>query len=129
MSIIDTKQTSNSVKVEQTESNIRKVNIALYDTIKRQHSYIFNTIWYNPDGLSAQDIFDAFGAEAYELFTFSQSIQTLLYQIDKNYIALTPPNDYNINNDGTVTVGDVKLPPEPEVSDEQTEFNDEGLFI
>lgn len=128
MSIIDTKQISNNAKLEQTESNIRKVNIALHDTIKRQHSYIFNTIWYNPDGLSAQDIFDAFGTESHELFTFSQSIQTLLHQIDSNYIPLSPPNDYTINADGTVTVGELKIVPvEETIPEEGIEAPEEPL--
>jgi len=111
MSIMDKIEPTEALKLEKAESVIRKVNANLFNQIKDKHTYIFNLIWNNSDGLSAQAVLDRFGAEAFELFVFSQSIQTLLYQIDNSYTPLTPPNDYVINKDGTVTVGEIKAPP------------------
>ena len=63
-------------------------------------------IWNNGNGVSPQEVLDEMGTDAAELFTFSTSIQGMLYEADNTYISITPPYEYTINEDGTVTVGD-----------------------
>jgi len=99
MSIIE----RNLTEIEQHKQNITIKNQKLYKRIKNEHSKIFDMIWNTRD-ITPQEVLDSFGTDAQDLFTFSSSIQTLLSQVDSNYVALVPPMEYEINENGTVTV-------------------------
>ncbi len=106
MAIIDLpkREITEAQKIEMVERRIRQMNKSLFEQIKQQHTTIFNEIWNNRMGLSAQQIFDSFDTDAKDLFIFSSQIQTLVKQIDEDYQPLIPPQPYTINEDGTVTV-------------------------
>ena len=108
MAIIDLpkREITEAQKIEMVERRIRQMNKSLFEQIKQQHTTIFNEIWNNRMGLSAQQIFDSFDTDAKDLFIFSTHIQTLLKQVDPSYELLTPPLPYIMNEDGTVTVID-----------------------
>jgi hypothetical protein len=92
---------------QQASSQIFKMSNSVYEHMKRQHNYIWKLIWSNRNGASPQEVLDGMGTDASELFTFSIGIQGMLYQADNTYIPMTPPYEYVINDDGTVTVGDL----------------------
>ncbi len=87
-------------------ARIDKINRVLYSKIKNMIKTSFNLVWDNPEGLTPQEILDGFGTDAGELFIFSAQMQTLLLTVNPDYEFLTPPYNYVINPDGTVTVGE-----------------------
>lgn len=65
----------------------------------------FDQVWNNPLGLTPQQVFDSFDTSAAQLFLIASSIQTAINTIVPNTATQTPPYNYTINQDGTVTVG------------------------
>lgn len=104
MSILNGYEPTKDEKIHDTRMLITKISNKLYQRINREHTEIFNYIWNNSDGLTAQEIFDEYGTNAVDLFTFSSNIQQMLSDANENYIALETPYTYTINPDGTVTV-------------------------
>jgi hypothetical protein len=72
---------------------------------------LFEKVWNHPD-LTPQEVMDSFGTEAKDLFILSQATCDYLNAIVPGTITdanSTPPYEYTINDDGTVTIG-AKLP-------------------
>lgn len=65
----------------------------------------FEMVWNNPMGLSAQEVFDAFGVNAAQLFQIAGATQGLINTLVPNTSTAVPPNAYVLNQDGTVTIG------------------------
>lgn len=65
----------------------------------------FDMVWNNKAGLTPQDVFDAFGVEAAQLFQVAGATQSLINTLVPNTATAVPPNAYVMNQDGTVTVG------------------------
>jgi len=97
MSILDKKSTT-------VEQSIRNLSGKMYNRLKAEHSTIFRMIWNNSEGFSAQEILDDFGTDAAELFNLSSQMQIMLAQIDSSYVPLLPPNEFTIQEDGTVII-------------------------
>jgi 3-methyladenine DNA glycosylase Tag len=95
-------------KINRLKAEIIKKNSRLYKKIKREHKNLFNMIWESEE-VSPQEILDSFGTDAESLFVYSISMQTLLAQVNSEYVPLETPNEYVINEDGTVTVGEEKI--------------------
>jgi len=111
MSLIDNTtpgQQELSLEQKQTRAKNRIKNAAknIYETVKNKHDQLWNVVWDNPAGLTPQEVIDAFGTDAKELFTYSQSLQTLLSEANENYVVKVTPNLVTINTDGSVTVGE-----------------------
>jgi len=105
MGLLEKRDLTQAEKVTAVREQLVDVSTKLYQRMEKQHTYIFNQIWHN-DEVSAQEVFDEYGNDAYQLFAFSQNIQTMLAQANPSYVPLVPPYDYTINPDGTVTVND-----------------------
>lgn len=93
--------------LQQTELKIRKHCESLYNIILDILNKSFMEVWANPY-YTPQQVLDQFGSDACELFIFSAKIQDTLLQINPSYEYKSPPYDYIINPDGTVTVGALK---------------------
>jgi hypothetical protein len=59
--------------------------------------------WY-PTGCTTQDLCDAFGDEAVQLFINSAKTQEYIQALKPDYVPLVPPIPFQINKDGTVTI-------------------------
>ena len=81
----------------------------MYSKMLRQHQQLWDLLWNNPSGLTAQEVLDEYGSDAAQFFIISQGIQTMLVQAMTGYVPIVPPFPYVINPDGTVTIdyGDV----------------------
>jgi len=100
-------------KLNETKSTIKNISKNMFETIVKRHQFVWDMIWDNSRGLTPQEVVDAFGSDAYELFVFSLNIQTLLAQANINYSFMSTPNEFVINPDGTVTIGELKVTEEP----------------
>jgi hypothetical protein len=61
--------------------------------------------WF-PTGCTSQDLCDAFGDEAVQLFIKSQMSQEFIKSMKPDYVPLVPPKHFVINPDGTVTINE-----------------------
>lgn len=87
----------------QTQAYIlRQMNMS-FESLVDTFTTLFNMVWDNPT-LTPQQVFDAFGANASQLFVISSTIKTAVNTITPGTLNQTPPTAYTINNDGTVTV-------------------------
>ena len=109
MGLLDKQEKTQEEKIHDLRTEITKVSTRLYSKMQRRHMELFNLIWENPEGLTAQEIFDEYGADAKDFFIMSQGIQGLLYQAGGAYTPLAPPYEYTLNTDGTVTVHDDEI--------------------
>ncbi len=67
----------------------------------------FASVWSNPN-LTPQQVMDAFGTDAAQLFVLAGATVTMLNTILPGTLALAdymPPYSYTVNQDGTVTIG------------------------
>jgi len=92
-------------KAKQDHKYICTMFRNIRDRIEEEHNIIWNIIWNNERGLTAQEVLDDFGTDAYDLFLFSNSIQSLLSEADPEYNHLVTPSEYTVNTDGTITIG------------------------
>ena len=99
---------TNEERLLTIKNIIKNTSRSLNDLIIRKHALMFNIVWNNQDGFTPQEILTEMGADAVELFTYSSSIQLLLASADPDYIILETPNEYVLNEDGTVTVGELR---------------------
>ena len=102
MSIIDP---NTEVEVADVVKKIKLSNLVLYKKILQAVNDGFSIIWGNKN-FTAQEIFDAFGTEAKDLFILSSDLQTLLAKANPSFEPMIPPHPYTINQDGTVTVNE-----------------------
>ena len=69
---------------------------------------LYNGVWHNPDGLTPQQVCDALGPKASNLFVIAGTMASALYQIDPTGLGamVTVPTGYTaaIDADGTVTI-------------------------
>lgn len=104
MSILENDLTQEQ-KIDKLKSKIVKRSSNLYNRIQREHERIFNMIWKDEEA-TPQEILDEYGTSAIDLFTFSSSLQILLGEVDNTYVPLVPPKEYQIQEDGRVTVSE-----------------------
>ena len=77
---------------------------------------LYNEVWHNADGLTPQQVCDALGSRAANLFIIAGTMANALYQIDPAGLGamVDVPAGYTatINADGTVTLT-YTAPPRP----------------
>lgn len=76
------------------------------------HNYqvAFDLVWNNPSS-TPQDIFDVLGNEAVQLFLQARACIAYLQAVIPGYQEPVPPYQYTLNEDGTVTCGELKNKP------------------
>ena len=77
----------------------------MFEKINRNHTAIWKLVWDNRQGFTPQEVVDSFGTDAGELFLLSDSIQTLAGSACSDYVTVQTPNEYEINPDGTIIIG------------------------
>lgn len=66
-----------------------------------------NAVWNNPQGLTPQQVFDSLGTDASQLFSLSTVLVQTVNTVQPNTLVDSHPYNYTINEDGTVTVGEI----------------------
>lgn len=94
----------NALKSQLQQNTKSQINIMLKN-LNNAWTQIFNSIWSNQI-LSPQEAIDSFGADAASLFQLSAQAQAFLNSVQPGVNVLTPPFQFTVNQDGTVTVGD-----------------------
>lgn len=104
MGLLDDGEVTREEIMHNVRQKIRKKTNRLLNKTAKQHRELFSYVWENPEGVTAQEIFDEYGTDAVQLFVLSSGIQNLIESIDPNSPSLSTPFPYTINPDGTVTV-------------------------
>lgn len=73
-------------------------------SLSEEIDYLFNLVWRNPMGLTAQQVLDSFGTSAVSLFVYMNAIQTALNTIQPGICPQVPLQAFTMNQDGTVTI-------------------------
>jgi len=93
-------------KLEATEQKVKHLCKNMFEHINNNHSLIWDLVWNNKLGFTPQEVIDTFGTDAKDLFELSDGIQTLAASACSDYVVKTTPNEYTVNPDGTVTIGE-----------------------
>jgi hypothetical protein len=107
MSILNENITPVAPSLQSAIENIKGNTTGIYVFIEAQHKQSFDLVWENTN-FTAKEIVDAFGTDARALFELSWGLQQILMGANPAYVPLTPPNEIVFNEDGTVTVGELK---------------------
>lgn len=71
--------------------------------LQTQMQTLFTSFWSNPE-LTPQEVSDAFGADAAQLFILMGKAQTFINDVKPSAFIQIPPKAFVINQDGTVTI-------------------------
>lgn len=92
-------------KLKSAES--MKIRLAMsFKRLVDDFQNTFSDVWNNSEGLSPQEVFDSFGTDAAELFQLADTVGKAIETLQPGSITTKAPMKYEINKDGTVTVGD-----------------------
>lgn len=105
----------NIFNIEKTEQEIKLDEIRRCAEYRRgaveshisAYEVAFNDFWNNSEGVTAQEHCDALGSNAIQFFNASQATQNYILSIMPAWTPPTIPNEYVINPDGTITIGEV----------------------
>lgn len=87
-------------------SELRDTHI---NTVKMQYQQSFDLVWNSM--YAPQAVFDMYGNEAVQLFVEANKTIGYILQLDSSYSPPMPKYEYTLNEDGTVTVGDLIVTP------------------
>jgi hypothetical protein len=76
------------------------------ENAKVNYQIAFDMLWNTPD-LTAQEVCDSLGNQAYKLFETAMKWIQLIQQFDPNWVYPPAPRFFTVNEDGTVTIGDL----------------------
>ena len=81
----------------------------------------FNRFWNNPRR-TPQQMSDAYGTLAKDIFVKLAIFQAAMKEVDDSYQVLEVPDKYSYvsNDDGTVTITDISIPEEQEITESTT---------
>jgi hypothetical protein len=88
-------------QAEKTNDVLRAFNdhsIQTLENYKLNYLRAFSTIWNNPE-VSAQEIFDAMGHEAYKVFAIAQKVIIHIMDMDPTWRPTDAPNLFTVNED------------------------------
>jgi hypothetical protein len=108
MSII-INQTPPVLTTEQKQTRLKallqnSVNI-LWKQMLSTYQGSMKAIWQNPDGLTPQQAFDAFGTDAVELVRLAGIQAATLNNVQAGTVDTSAVPSFTVNQDGTITVG------------------------
>lgn len=81
------------------------------ETAKANYYGAFDMLWNPPYG-TPQDICDGLGSQAYKLFENAMTWIGVIVALDPSWQYPPAPNEFTINHDGTVTIGEPINPEE-----------------
>jgi hypothetical protein len=85
----------------------------LFGQMRATHDRLFREFWQNRSGLTPQQVSDAFGTEAVQVFILGGALKDFLNMIRPGTVTATPPFEFTPNADGTVTIGAPVATPSP----------------
>jgi len=99
-------QSNDTVTAEDIAEQIKSRTQALWTRIVSSHQFGMKQLWEDlPEGINPQDVIDALGVEAGEIFQLSGMLAEFIANIDPEKVISIPENvSYTINGDGTVTL-------------------------
>jgi len=106
--IINRFKTQAEIDTEIVSKFVEYLNNVVTGTEKRVQT-LFEQFWANADVIN-----EAIGTETGKLFTLLGSLEALLEGYDPDYTKCVVPIEFTMNEDGTVTLGDL-----PEVVEEE----------
>jgi hypothetical protein len=86
--------------------NIDKQRMSAINQLKSAADSCFQEFWFPANGLTCQDIADAFGTSCSRVFSeHAAAIEFLLSQgVELDLSKHTPPHPFTVNEDGSVTI-------------------------
>lgn len=106
---------------EQVAKLLKEHVVRTWEQMKYAQSQSFGLLWRHPS-LTPQEVCDALGSSASELFMVGGDLSTLILKYDPSF----PPENWmppvmpTFNQDGTVTIPPIPEPePEPEPEEEE----------
>ncbi len=94
-------------KKERAAKNIINSVQSAHTTLLNTQKNVFKAVWNNPQGLTAQQVLDALGSKASELFLVGSKTVDFLLSLEADVIKpdeFLPYKEVVINANGTVTV-------------------------
>jgi hypothetical protein len=120
MDIFTPKEISKEEKITRGVNTLVKFNNEALQTMINNAQTAFYVFWNNEDA-TPQEICDLFGNNAYKLFENYGLIVQLILTLKPDTILPTPPNQFTINPDGTVTIIPNPEPIEPPTDEQVAE--------
>lgn len=93
-----------ATKQAKCKQSIQQTLNAQYKSIIFNFTRIFALVWDNND-LTPQQVMDALGTDAAQLFQIASAMQTAVNSIQPDSLPQSPPKSVTANDDGTVTIG------------------------
>lgn len=95
-------------KKQRTALVIRNSVLMLFAQMKNGYEQNHTQVWENPDGLTPQQVCDALGSDAVELFTLASVLANTVNHAKPDTITGSVPDGVTAtpNEDGTVTISE-----------------------
>ena len=93
-------------RAREVADRIREVSNQTHNLLVNAHKEIFDIFWNSPD-VTAKEVCDEFGTDAFKLFEFGSLMIQLILAANPHAIPpelYIPRKPYTINADGSVTV-------------------------
>jgi len=87
-------------------TQIRAQNTYCLASMKDTATNVFQLLWHSTDK-TPQEVCDMMNTDAAKGFLAHAKLQELIYLIDPSWVPLVPPVSYAINQNGTVTIGEL----------------------
>jgi hypothetical protein len=81
-------------------------NTHCLSVMKDTAKVVFQLLWHSRDK-TPQQVCDMMGTDAAKGFLSHAKLQELIYLIDPTWVPLVPPVGYTVNQNGTVTIGEL----------------------
>jgi hypothetical protein len=96
---------------EQTAASLRKISEYLFAQMRQSYAAAYKLVWSNSSGLTPQQVCDALGTDAAQLFAGAAKLSELLAMVAPSAASLSNVQlscpagySYTANADGTVTI-------------------------
>ncbi len=91
-------------KQDDVSITLRRDIYRMYHQLSIQHASIIEQVWANRSGLTPQQVLDAMGTDAADMFVLSLDLVGLVEKNKPGSMDLSMVRPYAINADGTVTI-------------------------
>jgi len=98
--------TANDLTRAKVDSFKRK-SISSLKTLKANITDLFNMAWTPTNGVSIQKFWYTLGVDSADAISKSAATQLFSKSIDPSWVFLVPKYEYVLNQDGTLTVGNL----------------------
>jgi adenine specific DNA methylase Mod len=98
--------------IKDVAREIEKSSQEAVENAKVGYKRAFDMLWHTTDDITPQDVCDEFGNNAYKLFENAMKWINLIQQFDPAWVYPPAPYEFTVNEDGTVTIGDLIEVPE-----------------